>query len=356
MSVFEAAPSVLQRNKTLIIATLTNIVTYSTWTLLNKWQFIASDKQGFSIVTPLFVTGIQMVIAGAVAAFAIFVLGIQNRRIPGTNRRDPSAPPLLSVDTFRHRILPLGLARCVDIGGGNSALVAVSVALQQVIKSLLPIFVSLLSATVLKKPVSFATWLSLIPVVGGTVIATVGGPVAPSVYGIACATVSCFARSFKCVLNAKLLAPSSGKKADNGDDPNQKPLLPLEILLMEAPTSGVFLLIIAAFVEGDKIAATMPLLIAAAPLNILGGVLMFANQASYITVIEQSSAVTCQVLMNLKMLLLIMISVQIYNTPFSAVNYGGVLIATAGCVLYALIAARPQPRPASPKRTGTGLV
>ena len=341
----------------LLAATLLNYATYSTWTLLNKYQFLspahahaiaaagADDGHGahphlghggdetpvvgpapvggYGVTVPIFVTGLQMVLAGLWAAVAIFVFGVQRR--PASQ----PGPPLWSWATFRDRILPLGAARCVDIGGGNAALVFVSVAIQQVIKSLLPLFVSILSVTVLNKSVPLDTWLSLIPIVGGTVLATLGEGSATT-FGVALALLSCFARSFKCVLNAKLLHIDAA------------PLWPMEILLLEAPSSGCLLLVISALLEGPRVVADAPHLLAALPLNFLGGLLMFFNQASYITVIDCSSAVTCQVLMNLKMLMLIVVSVHVFHTPLHSVNLVGIAISVAGCMLYAYVSGRPR--------------
>jgi drug/metabolite transporter (DMT)-like permease len=355
-------------NPVLVAATLINYVTYTTWTLLNKLQFSppsgganrtqpstehhhehAHDHSLFvpcGVAVPLFVTGVQMVLAGLVAAFAIFVLGIQRRKPLPDGRHDPTAPVLMSWETLRQRILPLGVARCIDIGCGNAALLKVSVALQQVIKALLPVFVSLLSVTVLNKAVAYETWLTMVPIVGGTVAATIGGKVSPSLFGVGLALVSCFARSFKCVLNAKLLQPASsgkGVEEESADQAQKKaPLLPLEILLLEAPTSGLLLLALSALIEGHRVVDNAPQLMDALPINLLGGLLMFANQASYITVIQQSSAVSCQVLMNIKMLLVIVLSVHIFGTPLRWWNGVGIFVAAAGCVAYAVAEGRPQ--------------
>ena len=304
-----------QKYGRLLGATFLNYLTYTSWTLLNKYQFLPLDRaldadsssssssshqrsHGYGVTCPLFVTGIQMVLAGVFAAIAIFVFGVQKRSREEQQR-------LFTMKTMQHRILPLGIARCVDIGAGNTALVSISVAVQQVIKSLLPLFVSLLTITVLGKPVGQLIWLSLIPIVVGTVMATVGSA-SLTFMGVGLALISCFARSFKCVLNAKLLHVS------------EEPLLPLEILLLEAPSSGVLLLLSSALIfEGSKVAANSAELWGAVPNNILGGLLMFFNQASYITIIDASSAVTCQVLMNIKMLFVILISVHLFHTNLS---------------------------------------
>jgi drug/metabolite transporter (DMT)-like permease len=358
-----AGRTMSQSPRLLWAATAVNFVTYSTWTMLNKLQFTvppprvagaggagahaAPWREGFGVAVPLLVTGLQMALAGCCAAFCIFALGIQRRPPAGAGvsrrlydeleggggggddepvPRDLPPPPLFSLDTLRRKIVPLGLARSVDIGGANAALVTVSVAVQQVVKSLLPIFVSLLSATVLGKRVPPQVWLSLVPIVGGTVCAT-WGDTHCRLLGVAFAAVSCLARAFKCVLNAKLLQPTR----------TEAPMRPLEILLLEAPTSGVFLLAVSLLVEAGPYRAQLPHLLAALPLNLLGGGLMFLNSASYIVVIEQSSAVSCQVIMNVKMLLLILVSVHVFHTPLSALNYGGVAVATAGCVAYAVL-------------------
>ena len=317
---------------TIILATVANFVTYSAWTMLNKYQFLH-----LGVRTPIFVTAAQMFISGVVAFVCVVVCGYQR-----TQQRE-----LFSLAVLRRKILPLGFARAVDIGCGNFALTLVSVALQQVIKWTLPLFVCVLSMTLLRKPVARDVWVTLVPIVCGTVMASYG-EMTFSALGVSLALISCFGRAFKAVINAMLLT-----SADN--------LQPLEILLLEAPTTGALMLVPALLLEGGRLygsdgkadAAPVVLDVASATpegfwhrhlvaLNILCGLLMFVNQGSYITIIQKTSAISCQVLMNVKMLLLIGVSLHVFQASFSSLNVAGSALATAGCFLYAYAVAKSQ--------------
>ena len=314
-----------------------NYVTYSMWTLLNKWQF-----ERLGTTCPVLSTASQMLVAGAIACgVSLAMFG-----------RVSSAPPGKLWDVVTSQILPLGVARAIDIGCGNAALSLVTVALQQILKSLLPLFVCVLSFALLKKRPSGLVWLSLAPIVVGSLLAAMPDHAQNlSQVGIALALVSTAGRSLKAVLNARLLAGSQ----------SALPLRPLEVLSLEAPTSGALLLCVSVLLActgvgsapsnapprgsgGDGEAAHQtPTGMCGridaqtfAIVNCGAGVLMFFNQLSYISVIKLSSALTCQVLMNMKMLLLIVVSLFVFHTQLSGPNVAGVVVAASGCLAYAV--------------------
>jgi drug/metabolite transporter (DMT)-like permease len=324
--------------------TVMNFVTYSAWTMLNKKLFTLPPHQDPLVSwspSPLLCTAMQMFVAAFAAWICVVQLGCQ--RSPDVN--------LLDRVVWRRRIVPLGLSRAVDIGCGNYALSLVTVALQQVVKATLPIFVTILSVTVLRKRVSWGMAVNLVPVVLGTIVAsvppsvegpTVASPQGPpplSVLGVGLALTSCFGRASKAVLNALLLSGA-------GSVPNAK-MQPLEIVLLEAPTTGLIILVPALLLEGPLVLwhgtsqlVQQPLF--SLGLNTLCGLLMFLTQIAYVTLIAETSALSCQVLMSLKMLFLVFLSVWWMHTPFSALNGIGVLIAGCGCVLYAKAAQGQQ--------------
>ncbi|CUG87785.1 membrane transporter, putative, partial [Bodo saltans] len=285
--------------------------------------------------SPLFSTSLQMFVAAMIAYIAVVQMGVQRSR--GVN--------LLDRATWHQRIVPLGLSRAVDIGCGNYALSLVTVALQQIVKATLPIFVTLLSVIVLRKRVSLKMVSSLVPIVVGTIVASVSphhhAPTtsniiipAPSTAGVLLAMVSCFGRASKAVLNALLLSGAGGGGGSG------KKLRPMEIVLLEAPTTGVMILIPALLLEGHSlfIARTNQFIVhpwSTIGLNLLCGALMFGTQVAYVTLIDETSALSCQVLMSVKMLFLVFFSVWWHHTPFTWLNGFGVLVAGAGCIAYA---------------------
>jgi drug/metabolite transporter (DMT)-like permease len=303
---------------------------------------------------PVFSTGLQMLLAGAIACSVSAILNPGGRILLNQS---------ISFSTvLKTQILPLGIARAIDIGCGNAALSLVTVALQQILKSLLPLFVCILSYFVLGNHVSQSVWVSLIPIVFGSLLAawpsssndssssstSSSSSAAVPILGIALALISTFGRSMKAVLNSKLVTGS--KQA--------LPLAPLEVLSLEAPTSGIILL------SGSILASIIVFRASSADdgtdgiesigicgssdsfsfirVNVFAGILMFFNQLSYITVIKLSSALSCQVLMNLKMLLLIFVSILIFATPLSGLNVLGMLFAFVGCLYYAVASAEDE--------------
>lgn len=235
-----------------------------------------------------------------------------------------------------HRIVPLGLSRAVDIGGGNVALAMVSVALQQIIKSTLPVFVTVLTVGWLRRPVAGRVWLSLVPIMLGTVLALRGESQQRSAtLGVFLAFVSCFGRAAKAVLNHRLLGKVEVAAVE--------PLKPLEIVLYEAPTTACLLLLPALLLEWNALQRILSMPTPALwewmlwwlIQNVVGGICMFITQYAYVSIIHLTSALTCQVLMNIKMLLLVFASVLYFHLPYTRENVVGVLIAVAGCFLYA---------------------
>eukprot|EP00759_Apiculatamorpha_spiralis_P005998 PhF_6_TR13540/c0_g1_i1/m.21642 len=261
-----------------------------------------------------------MIVAGAVAFFCVRYLKMSN------------VQPL-SRKVFWSRIVPLGIVRSTDIGFGNFALTLVTVAFQQIIKSTIPVYVCVLSVLFLGKQVKPKVWVSLLPIVGGTVLASLG-EIGAEFWGLLFALISCGGRAFKAILNARLLS-------DGGSD--SVVLDTYTILMYEAPLSGIVIGIVSAVVEFAKTKVTPGYEKDVFFFNLFCGVLMFFNQLSYLSIIQHTSALTCQILMNLKMVILILVSVTIFSTPISAINYLGIVIATLGCTYYAKLTATPTP-------------
>lgn len=302
-----------------VAVTFLNYVTYSMWTLGNKHQF-KNAGQGMTIS----LTAFQMLVAGALAWIAVSS-GIVPR-------------PTLTANTWKSAVLPLGLARSADIGFGNAALSIVSVALQQIVKSTIPVYVCILSVFVLNRHVSLRVWATLVPVVGGTLMAAMG-EMSATFAGLTSAVLSCVARASKKIINDSLL---HGSKSSDG-------LTPTQIMMYEAPVSGAILLLVGVIFEGNTLSdkvlvydelpspmnpdTTRDLLHLLAS-NIALGMLVYWNQWSYISIIDCTSAMTCGILMNLKMVLLICLSVRLFGTHLSSFNMCGIAIAFSGCVVY----------------------
>ena len=277
---------------------------------MNKYQFGLYGMK-FSVL----LTSYQMLFVGLIAYLQLVFTG---------QVKKPSKSVLL-------RIIPLGLVRSTDIGFGNAALRLLSVALQQIIKSTIPIYVCILSWIVLRKAVSLKVWLTLIPIVGGVVLAS-WGELSASYFGLVMAVTSCVARAGKAIINDMLLHSST-------DDDR---LDIVQIMSFESPISGVILLIVAFLFEYDQLSewynrTDRVSILTVMMYNSMCGVLMYLNQWSYISIIKFTSSVTCQVLMNMKMVSLIAVSVVVFGTPIRPIHSFGIVVATFGCIFYAVI-------------------
>eukprot|EP00754_Rhynchopus_humris_P040789 Rhum_TRINITY_DN2394_c0_g1::Rhum_TRINITY_DN2394_c0_g1_i1::g.7029::m.7029 len=299
--------------------TLVNFVSYSAWTLLNKLQF-----KRYDVSFPVFVASYQMFFVGLVCFLYLSYHGRVKK-------------PTKAILT---RIVPLGIVRSSDIGFGNAALRLLSVALQQIIKSTIPVYVCLLSSVVLRKRVSGRVWCTLVPIIGGVVMASWGELSASSI-GVFMAVLSCVARAGKAIINDLLLhAQSDDERLDT-----------VQIMMFESPLSGVILALCCLLFESGSIYTWMmrddrvPFMTVIV-YNSFCGVLMLLNQWSYISIIKYTSSVTCQILMNLKMVTLILVSVTLFGTPLHPIHYLGMAIATGGCTTYAFVKqAEDQPQP-----------
>jgi drug/metabolite transporter (DMT)-like permease len=193
-------------------------------------------------------------------------------------------------------------------------------------KSTLPLFVSVLSVVVLKKQVNWRTWLSLVPIVCGCALFS-AGDMTSSAAGASLALLSSTGRSFKAIFNGLILNSATEK------------LRPIEVLLLEAPTTGLILALIAALLEGPWGTGAQPHESPNVSFNVACGALMFVTQVSYMMIIERTSPLTCQVIMNVKMMMLVVVSMVLLATPPTAASVLGFIAVILGCTLYASIAA-----------------
>eukprot|EP01063_Lacrimia_lanifica_P016502 TRINITY_DN23044_c0_g1_i1.p1 TRINITY_DN23044_c0_g1~~TRINITY_DN23044_c0_g1_i1.p1 ORF type:complete len:369 (+),score=113.19 TRINITY_DN23044_c0_g1_i1:66-1172(+) len=292
-----------------VAVTIANFVSYSTWTLMNKMQFKRYDLQ-----CPIFLAAYQMLFVGAVS-WAYLAWAGRAKKPEGTVLR---------------RILPLGLVRSADIGLGNAALRLITVALQQIIKSTIPIYVCVLNVVVLRKAVSTRVWLTLVPIIGGVALAS-WGELSGVAVGVFMAILSCVARAGKAIINDMLLHANT--ETDRLDT--------MQIMSFESPISGCILTVVALVLESSTLAEWLrneeSSVAAVLMYNSCCGVLMLVNQWSYISIIKYTSSVTCQVLMNLKMITLIGVSCVMFGTRLDNVHIFGMFVATVGCTLYAYV-------------------
>ena len=300
-----------------------NFVSYSVWTMYNKHIF--NEFGSF----PLLSTGLQMIMVTLCVHILLLV------------RNEPHQKASRAVLTGQ--LIPLSIVRSCDLGLANAALCLMSLAGQQILKATIPVWVCVLSILYLKKTVEPHVWGIVSIIVIGTAMATVGDPTMRGTpFGVAAMLVSCLCRAGKCVINTRLLQGLPGAA--------QQKMSKLSLLRYEAPMSGVTILI-ASFVfefvgvwvsgggEGGSEGAgwTVSSLAFFIGATLVNGVLMFVNQLTYLAVVEHTSPVASQALMNIKMIFLILVSSLFFPLHLSPLNAVGMAIASGGAVLYSVL-------------------
>ncbi|KAJ9453766.1 solute carrier family 35 [Diplonema papillatum] len=301
-----------------------NFMSYSIWTLWNKKIF--SDFGGL----PLLSTALQM------GVVTLIVMAVQAATGQGRGEK-------ASEEVLYKLLVPLSVVRSCDLGLANLALSAMSVAGQQILKSTIPVWVCVLSVVYLRRKVSAMQALIVLVIVCGTAMATVGDPdVTGTTFGIVCMLFSCFCRAGKCVINTTLLQglPTGGTQ--------QPKLHKLTLLRYEAPMSGCIIMVGCLCFELPHLIQlamafgfTWPTIARFASATLVNGALMFLNQVTYLAIVEHTSPVASQALMNIKMIFLILFSTLFYPLHLSVVNGLGMALAGIGAAMYSIYSDSP---------------
>eukprot|EP01059_Diplonema_ambulator_P028711 TRINITY_DN47603_c0_g1_i1.p1 TRINITY_DN47603_c0_g1~~TRINITY_DN47603_c0_g1_i1.p1 ORF type:complete len:323 (+),score=80.29 TRINITY_DN47603_c0_g1_i1:33-1001(+) len=295
-----------------------NFLSYSFWTLANKMIF------GQCKDLPLLSTALQMVVVTAITITVQEVNGSPS----GKGEKAPR-------EVLTKMLIPLSLVRSCDLGFANLALAAMSVASQQILKSTIPVWVAVLTVAYLRQRVPLRAWVIVFIIVLGTIMATASDPDIAgrqnTILGVIFMLLSCFCRAGKCVINTRLLQALPGAGA-------QHKLHKLTLLRYEAPMSGTLLFLASMFCEipysttlweqpGYFMAAT-----------VCNGFLMFLNQVTYLAIVEYTSPIASQAIMNVKMIFLILLSTLFYPVHISFINGLGMMIAASSAIAYSYVA------------------
>lgn len=221
----------------------------------------------------------------------------------------------------------IALLSVVFIGSvvlGNVSLRFLPVSFNQAIGATTPFFTAILSFVVLSQVESRGTYLALIPVVVGIIIASGFEPSFHLVGFIACLAGTC-ARAMKSVLQSALLS-----------NPDEK-LDSMNLLRYMAPVSCMVLLPMTIIMEDTpfyhaiRIASDYPSFYGALILNCL--LAFFVNLTNFL-VTKYTSALTLQVLGNMKGVVAVFISIALFKNPVSVIALAGYGITICGVVAY----------------------
>ncbi|KAI8564124.1 probable sugar phosphate/phosphate translocator At3g11320 [Rhododendron vialii] len=236
---------------------------------------------------------------------------------------------MVPMQTIRSRvqfvkISLLSLVFCASVVSGNISLRYLPVSFNQAIGATTPFFTAVFAYLMTLKREAWLTYVTLVPVVTGVVIAS-GGEPSFHLFGFIMCVGATAARALKTVLQGILLS-SEGEKLNS-----------MNLLMYMAPIAVVFLLPATLFMEEDVVGITVAL--ARDDIRIVWYLLFnsalayFVNLTNFL-VTKHTSALTLQVLGNAKGAVAVVVSILIFRNPVSVTGMLGYSLTVIGVILY----------------------
>ncbi|XP_054818398.1 probable sugar phosphate/phosphate translocator At3g11320 isoform X4 [Prosopis cineraria] len=222
------------------------------------------------------------------------------------------------------KISSLGLIFCLSVVGGNISLRYLPVSFNQAVGATTPFFTAVFAYLMTLRREGWLTYITLIPVVAGVMIAS-GGEPSFHLFGFIMCVGATAARALKTVLQGVLLSSEAEK------------LNSMNLLMYMAPVAVAFLLPAAIIMEEDVVGITVAL--ARDDSRILW-LLIFNSALAYLVnltnflVTKHTSALTLQVLGNAKGAVAVVISILIFRNPVSVTGMLGYTLTVFGVILY----------------------
>ncbi|CAM8970640.1 unnamed protein product [Rhodiola kirilowii] len=236
---------------------------------------------------------------------------------------------MVPMQTIRSRvqfmkIAALSLVFCASVVSGNISLRYLPVSFNQAIGATTPFFTAVFAYLMTMKKEAWLTYVTLIPVVVGVIIAS-GGEPSFHLFGFLMCVGATAARALKSVLQGILLS-SEGEKLNS-----------MNLLLYMAPIAVVLLLPATLFMEDNVIGITLAL--ARDDIRIIwllafnSSLAYFVNLTNFL-VTKHTSALTLQVLGNAKGAVAVVVSIMIFKNPVSLTGMLGYTLTVFGVILY----------------------
>ncbi|KAL6598714.1 hypothetical protein ACP70R_005064 [Stipagrostis hirtigluma subsp. patula] len=274
--------------------------------LLNKYLL---SNYGFKY--PIFLTMCHMAACSLFSYAAIAWLRIVPMQLPRSRLQ-------------LAKIAALSLVFCASVVSGNISLRYLPVSFNQAVGATTPFFTAVFAYLMTVKRESFLTYLALVPVVTGVIIAS-GGEPSFHLFGFIMCVGATAARALKTVLQGILMS-SEGEKINS-----------MNLLMYMAPIAVILLVPATIFMEDNVIAVTAEL--AKKDFNIIWYLLFNSSLAYFVNltnflVTKHTSALTLQVLGNAKGAVAVVISILIFRNPVSVTGMLGYTLTVIGVVLY----------------------
>ncbi|XP_010920931.1 probable sugar phosphate/phosphate translocator At3g11320 [Elaeis guineensis] len=222
------------------------------------------------------------------------------------------------------KISALSLVFCGSVVSGNISLRFLPVSFNQAVGATTPFFTAVFAYIMTVRREAWITYLTLVPVVTGVIIAS-GGEPSFHLFGFIMCIGATAARALKSVLQGILLS-SEGEKLNS-----------MNLLLYMAPIAVVFLLPATIFMEENVVGILLAL--ARKDLKIIWYLLFnsalayFVNLTNFL-VTKHTSALTLQVLGNAKGAVAVVVSILIFRNPVSVTGMLGYTLTVIGVILY----------------------
>eukprot|EP00892_Ulva_mutabilis_P006327 jgi/Ulvmu1/4066/UM019_0044.1 len=236
------------------------------------------------------------------------------------------------------KISVLSTVFCLSVVFGNISLKYIPVSFNQAISATTPFFTAVGSFLVLRKRESTATYATLIPVVGGIVIASRFEPSFHAIGFLACLLATSM-RALKSILQGILLQDS-------------EKLGSIALLAHMAPVSALLLLPMTAYFEPGALQVAWKSAAGSATFSILlfsNCLLSFFVNLTNFLVTKFCGALTLQVLGNAKGVVAAVVSVLIFHNPVSYIGWGGFAVTMAGVAMYSEARRRASGRRRGPR-------
>jgi len=297
-----------------------------TWLFLNIGlnffnKEVFSERVGFTF--PIFFTMFHMI-----ASFfggAILIFGFKAATVTRAHWTD-----------YKYRIALLSLLFVINISCNNASLVHLSLSVNQIVKSCVPIPTMILSVAFERdsngqpKSYSKGVIISLFITVLGSVLAVYGNPEA-SPFGLALVIISTLAVALWSVMSAMLLGPDSGLNSIN--------------LTWYASIISFVLLFTLWLCSSEREAASAYLSSRpgdAAVIILLGSSTAFLYNLVHFALIKVTSALTSAVAGNIKILLVIILSMIFFEKQAQPLNCVGFAVFFVGVVAYSTFTYRSK--------------
>ncbi|GAA0174639.1 hypothetical protein Leryth_007445 [Lithospermum erythrorhizon] len=222
------------------------------------------------------------------------------------------------------KISALSAIFCASVVSGNVSLRYLPVSFTQAIGATTPFFTAIFAYLMTFKREAWLTYITLIPVVTGVVIAS-GGEPSFHLFGFIMCLGATAARALKSVVQGILLS-SEGERLNS-----------MNLLLYMAPIAVVLLLPATLYMEENVVGITVAL--ARDDINIIwlllfNSVLAYCVNLTNFLVTKHTSALTLQVLGNAKGAVAVVISILIFRNPVSVTGMLGYSLTVFGVILY----------------------